>query len=83
MYNSSQKDELNKKEVTGTMDSIELKVAMKRNKDTLEKLAEALGLQVSGVWARVNGQTEFRAKEIKAIRQRYNLSAEDTVKIFL
>lgn len=65
------------------MDSIELKVAMKRNKDTLEKLAEALGLQVSGVWARVNGQTEFRAKEISKIRQRYNLSAEDTVKIFL
>lgn len=65
------------------MDSIELKVAMKRNKDTLEKLAEALGLQVSGVWARVNGQTEFRAKEISAIRRRYNLSAEDTVKIFL
>lgn len=65
------------------MDSIELKVAMKRNKDTLEKLAEALGLQVSGVWARVNGQTEFRAKEISKIRQRYNLSAEDIVKIFL
>lgn len=65
------------------MNSIELKVAMKRNKDTLEKLAEALGLQVSGVWARVNGQTEFRAKEISKIRQRYNLSAEDTVKIFL
>ena len=65
------------------MDSIELKVTMKRNKDTLEKLAEALGLQVSGVWARVNGQTEFRAKEISKIRQRYNLSAEDTVKIFL
>ena len=65
------------------MDSIELKVTMKRNKDTLEKLAEALGLQVSGVWARVNGQTEFRAKEISKIRQRYNLSAEDIVKIFL
>lgn len=65
------------------MNSIELKVAMKRNKDTLEKLAEALELQVSGVWARVNGQTEFRAKEISKIRQRYNLSAEDIVKIFL
>ena len=65
------------------MNSIELKVAMKRNKDTLEKLAEALGLQVSGVWARVNGQTESRAKELSKIRQRYNLSAEDIVKIFL
>ena len=65
------------------MNSIEMKVAMKRNEDTLEKLAEALGLQVSGAWARVNGQTEFRAKEISKIRQRYNLSAEDIVKIFL
>ena len=65
------------------MNSLEMKVAMKRNQDTLEKLAEALGLQVSGAWARVNGRTDFRAKEIKTIRQRYNLSAEDIVKIFL
>lgn len=65
------------------MNSIEMKVAMKRNEDTLEKLAEALGLHVSGVWERVNGKTEFRAKEISKIRQRYNLSAEDIVKIFL
>ncbi len=65
------------------MNSLEMKVAMKRNADTLEKLAEALGLKVSGAWARVNGKTDFRANEIKTIRQRYNLSAEDIVKIFL
>lgn len=64
------------------MNSLEMKVAMKRNNDTLEKLAEALGLQVSGVCARVNGHIEFRANEVRTIRHRYNLSAEDVVKIF-
>lgn len=64
------------------MNSLEMKVEMKRNKDTLEKLAEALGLQVSGAWARVNGRTDFRASEIEKIRTRYNLSDADLVKIF-
>ena len=54
------------------MNSLEMKVEMKRNKDTLEKLAEALGLQVSGAWA----------SEIEKIRERYNLSDADLVKIF-
>ena len=64
------------------MNSLEMKVEMKRNQDTLEKLAEALGLQISGVCARVNGHVEFRANEVKKIKQRYNLSAEDVVRIF-
>ena len=64
------------------MNSLEMKVEMKRHKDTLEKLAEALDLQVSGVCARVNGHIEFRANEVKKIKQRYNLSAEDVVRIF-
>ncbi len=50
--------------------------------ESIKKLAEALGLQVSGAWARVNGKTDFRASEIEKIRERYNLSDADLVKIF-
>ena len=64
------------------MNTNELKAAMKRNDDTQEKLAEALGLQVSGVSERVNGKGAFRRTEINVIRERYNLSPEETIKIF-
>lgn len=64
------------------MNSLEMKVAMKRNEDTQEKLAEALGLQISGVSARVNGHIDFRTSEIEKIRARYKLSDEELVKIF-
>ena len=59
-----------------------LKAEMKRNDDTQEKLAEALDISVSGVNDRINGRVEFRRSEINAIRQRYNLSSEDTIRIF-
>ncbi len=64
------------------MNSNEMKATMKRNEDTMEKLAGALGLQVSGVSGRVNGHIEFRASEISKIVNRYNLSPEETSKIF-
>lgn len=64
------------------MNSREMKAEMKRNDDTQEKLAEALGIQVSGVSARINGRIDFRAREIGVIRKRYNLSDERTGVIF-
>lgn len=64
------------------MNTNELKAVMKRNEDTQEKLAEALGLQVSGVSQRIRGVVEFRRSEINIIRERYNLSPEETMKIF-
>ena len=64
------------------MNSLEMKVAMKKNEDTQEKLAEALGLQISGINARINGKTDFRASEISKIRKRYNLTPEEVCKIF-
>lgn len=64
------------------MNSNILKAVMVRNNDTQEKLAEFLGLQVSGVNARINGKIDFRRSEINAIRARYNLTAEETVEIF-
>lgn len=64
------------------VNSLEMKVAMKRNEDTQEKLAEALGLQVSGICARVNGHVDFRISEVEKIRARYKLSDDDLIKIF-
>ena len=64
------------------MNSGELKGAMARNHDTQERLAEALDLPVSGLNLRINGKIEFRRNEINAIRRRYSLSPEETIRIF-
>ena len=64
------------------MNSSELKAAMARNNDTQEKLAEFLGLQTSGVSARINGKIDFRRSEINKIRERYNLTDQETISIF-
>ena len=64
------------------MNSNEMKAAMKRNNDTLEKLAEVLELPISGVSGRINGHIEFRASEISKIVRRYKLSPEETTHIF-
>lgn len=64
------------------MNSGELKGAMARHHDTQERLAEALSLQVSGLNLRINGKMEFRRSEINAIRKRYDLSPEETIRIF-
>lgn len=64
------------------MNSNNLKAAMKLHDDTQEQLAEFLGLQVSGINARINGKIEFRRSEINLIRERYGLSPEETMKIF-
>ena len=64
------------------MNSNELKAEMKRNNDTQEKLAEALGLQISGVSDRINGKIDFRRSELGKIRSRYNLTPERFDEIF-
>ena len=55
---------------------------MKRNYDTQDALAKALGIQPSGLSERINGKIDFRRSEINLIRQRYNLTDAETVKIF-
>lgn len=64
------------------MNSGEMRAAMKRNYDTQDALAKALGLQPSGLSERINGKIDFRRSEINLIRQRYNLTDAETVKIF-
>lgn len=64
------------------MNKAKIKAAMAMNDDNQEKLAEALGLQKSGVSARINGKIDFRASEIAKIIKRYNLTEHEAAAIF-
>lgn len=59
-----------------------MKSVIARNNDTQDALAKALGLPRSAVSNRMNGKVDFRVSEINRIRNRYNLTAEETVEIF-
>lgn len=62
----------------------ELEALMKLNGDTGNTLAEFLGIARSTFSAKLNGTNgaEFTVREIRAIKERYNLSAEQVDKIF-
>lgn len=59
-----------------------LKAAIKKNGDTQQKLAEQLGLCVSGLNDRINGKIEFRLSEVEQIIDRYRLSPQEITEIF-
>ncbi len=71
----------NRKEVK-PMNSNLLKATIVKNGDTQEKLAEAMGLQTSGLNMRINGHIEFRRNEIIFIKQRYGLTTDEIDAIF-
>lgn len=64
------------------MDSNLLKAALKKNGETQEQLAEAMGLQTSALNMRINGKIEFRRNEINFIKKRYNLTCDEVDSIF-
>ena len=64
------------------MNSNLLKSVIIKNGDTQETLAEAMGLQTSGLNMRINGHIEFRRNEINFIKQRYGLSSKEIDCIF-
>ena len=51
--------------------------------DNNESLAEALGITPQAFSLKLNGNQEFKQSEIKAIKERYNLTPEEIVDIFL
>lgn len=54
-----------------------------KNGDTQEKLAEAIGISLSNLNAKLNENgTTFRLGEIDQIRARYHLSPQETMDIF-
>ena len=65
------------------MDSALFKSYIIRNHDTQKLLAEALGISLSNLNAKINGKTaSFRQSEIMLIKDRYHLSAEEVDAIF-
>jgi len=61
----------------------ELKVEMLRHGDTCGELAKALGFSSVSMTSRLKGKTDFTRTEIEIIRDRYDLSADRIVEIFL
>lgn len=56
---------------------------MAKNGDTQERLADALGISLSNLNAKMNSKgASFRQTEIMAIKNRYGLTADDVDGIF-
>ena len=65
------------------MDANLLRYHIKRNGDTHWKLATAIGIGESTLYRKLQGKdSEFTQSEIKSIVERYNLTADDVLKIF-
>lgn len=60
----------------------QFKAMLKAHEETQEQLADAIGISLAALNARINGQVEFRASEINAIRAHYGLTQEETLLIF-
>lgn len=59
-----------------------LKAKMVEHGDTQAQLAAAIGISASNLNDKINGKVSFRQNEIAAIRNRYNLSAQEVDLIF-
>lgn len=60
-----------------------LKSKMAINNDTDKTLSEKIGLSRTFLNNKINGHSDFKAKEIKAIMDNYKLTPEEVVEIFL
>lgn len=55
---------------------------MKKNGDSMESLAMALGVSRTSLSLKINNKSEFRLREICAISQRYNLTLHQVDQLF-
>lgn len=60
-----------------------LKAKMVLHGDTLKTLSESLGLTTRALCYKVNGVSPFKDKEMKVIKERYNLTDSEVAEIFL
>ena len=65
------------------MNANELRAEIARHGETCGILAKALGFSNQTMTSRLKGEKDFTRKEIKIIKDRYNLSPERIVEIFL
>ena len=61
----------------------ELRLKMALHNDTQGKLAKHLGILRHSLNYRLQGRRPFKRDEIKKIMQRYELTAEEVVNIFI
>ena len=59
-----------------------LRIFMELFGDTLTELADALDISYQSVSKKINGHTDFKLTELKIIKDRYNLTAEEMDYIF-
>lgn len=64
------------------MKSNELKSELTRMEMTYRDVADALGISVVAVQRKVNGMSEFKSSEIKALSEVLNLTPERVSEIF-
>ena len=64
------------------MNKNELRAQMARHGDNSVSLAEALGISVTSISEKINGKRDFTQSEISIIKQRYNLTPDETDVIF-
>lgn len=60
-----------------------LRYYINKNGDTVEVLANVLGIGRGALSSKINNRSEFKQSEIKIIAKRYKLSAELCVRLFL
>lgn len=59
-----------------------LKAKMVANNDSVEELAETLGVTKITLYSRLNGNSQFSCKDVGIMKRRYNLTAEELDHIF-
>lgn len=59
-----------------------LKSKIRLHGETQTTLAEALGITTRAMNCKINGHRQFKADEIKIIKERYALSDSDIAQIF-
>lgn len=64
------------------MNSAELKAIIARQGKTFRSLAGALGISEQAFYNKLNGDSEFKASEIKALKQSLSLTSDAINYIF-
>lgn len=64
------------------MDTLMLKWHMKKNGDTVNSLANKLGMASSTLYLKLRNDSSFTQREIQSIVRFYKLAPKDVVQIF-
>ncbi|MCF0107038.1 MAG: helix-turn-helix transcriptional regulator [Holdemanella sp.] len=62
--------------------TIELEIALKRNKKTYQELANEIGISYQSLSLKANNKREFKAGEIMRIQKELNLTSHERDSIF-